>query len=379
MSKEHDVFISYADPDQELARLLQQLFHAVGISAYYAPDGLPRSPHDWENGLTQRGLKQCDFFVPIFSRHSIDRKWVLFEAGAANALGKRVFATKTEGISLDEIKRFPCAHRLQPFSLYDRNSLKVLLEQIGKAKHGKDHGKYDQFLGEVDKLLSSPRSNRRANWADQLICQARKRWIFIAGNIPKTLMSPSQSAVDEFHGFVRELTLCLFQAGFHLSACPQVPFVGRVVFDTAEGLITNNRFCGPNGCEVDYEIAGLYPIDEQSRIETTIPNGGWKDEWKKHLMKFRRSYLENKDWLVIIGGNAGTMDEFQAVKDINEGRNHSIKTCVVSHFGGTGKALIEDAFFHKHPRACFDGCKGWSPQDGIEKLAKLVAGLIKDH
>lgn len=378
-SKAHDVFISYAEPDSKLAKLLHDLFEDLGISAYFAPEELRTTPHDWEKGLTHGGLKQCAFFVPIFSKHSIDRKWVLFEAGAAMSLGMKVFATRTEGITREEVQQFPGAHRLQQFSLYDRGDIKVLFQQIGELKYGKDKTSLDDFTRRVNALFNETKpSSVHANWLNELVCQARKRWVFIAGNTSQTLMSPAKQVADEFHDFVRELTIRLFQAGYHLSACPQVTPVGRVVFDTAEELIASHSFCDVNGCEVDYEIAGIYPVDEQLR-KSPILNKDLEDQWKRHLMKFRRSYLENKDWLVIIGGNAGTMDEFQAVKDINKDRSHSIKTCVVSYFGGTGKELTKDPAFHKHPQVYFDGCKDWKDGDGLEKLAKLVAELIQHH
>ena len=90
MPREHDVFISFAEPDRKLANILHELFNAVGISSYFAPEALRKTPHDWEDGILRKGLRQSDCFVPIFSKHSLNRKWVIFEAGAATALGRKI-------------------------------------------------------------------------------------------------------------------------------------------------------------------------------------------------------------------------------------------------------------------------------------------------
>lgn len=378
MPKEHDVFISFAEPDRELAKLLHELFKAVGISSYFAPEALRKTPHDWEEGILKKGLKQTSCFVPIFSKYSVDRKWVIFEAGAATALGSKIFATRVEGITTKEIDGFPRAHRLQHFSLSDREDIKALIENIVSTKHKDEKDILLSQLSKVDEIFDSKSGNERSRLVNELVCQAKKRWVFMAGNIPLSNPPQSEEFRDEFKNFVKSLTMCLFKGGFNLSACPQVEMLGRVVLDSAEEFISEDGFCGVEGCDVDYEIAGIYPVDAQLRI-SPIPNKQLETQWKKHLLKFRRSYLENKDWLIIIGGNAGTNEEFEALKEINKTRRHGIKVCLIPHFGGAGRRLMEDSVVQKHPDLYFNGCKGWDAKAGIEKLAENVAKMIKEN
>jgi hypothetical protein len=371
---EFDVFVSFAESDRELALKLVALFKAVQMKAFFAPVELPKnSPEDWEKGILEKGLKKSRCFVPIFTKTSINRKWVLFEAGAAAALKLPIFATRVEGIEDREIREFPYATRLQNFKLFSPDSLRELLVAVATSKCKPEHleQKREQIRGKWDDLFE----NRR-ELINKFLCEARKRWIFIAGNIP-TEISIDKTILDEqIQLFVKHLTINLLRSGFNLSACPQVQPVGGVVLRNAETFMAEKDSCTMGGCEVDYEIAGIHPIDKNPNF-TDLSNKKAINRWHNHLLLYRRSYLENKDWLIVLGGNDGTKDEFDVVHSINESKlHHDIKVCFIPCFGGTAKKLNEDRSIFKNKKLYIDGCKNWKESEGFEKLAENVASII---
>ena len=372
---EFDVFISFAEADRDLALKLVALFKAVQMKAFFAPVELPKnSPQDWEKGILENGLKRSRCFVPIFTKNSINRKWVLFEAGAAAALKLDIFASRVEGIEDREIREFPYATRFQNFKLFNPESLKELLVAVATSKCKPEH--LEQKREQIREKWDDVYENRR-ELINRFLCEARKRWIFIAGNIPTEASIDKTVITDQIQYFVKHLAVDLLRDGFNLSACPQVKPIGGVVLRTAEAFMAERDSCTMGGCEVDYEIAGIHPIDKNPSF-ADLSNKKAISRWHNHLLLYRRSYLENKDWLIVLGGNEGTKDEFDVVQSINESKlHHDIKVCFIPCFGGTAKKLNDDRSVFKHKKLYFNGCENWNESEGFEKLAETIASIIR--
>ncbi len=120
-----------------LAEDLRALLSAAKLSSFFAPKSLPKeTPQEWERGILDEGLRQSRAFVPLFSRQSLSRRWVLFEAGAAAALRLKFFITHVEGIDEREITAFPYTHHLYHYKLYSEDDLRNLVINLLKGKDG---------------------------------------------------------------------------------------------------------------------------------------------------------------------------------------------------------------------------------------------------
>src|SRR4051794_13323297 len=92
MDKIH-AFISHANGESELAKLLQQRIVAdfIGlVEVFVSSDGTSLvAGSDWLKEVTAR-LQDADIYIVLCSQHSLDRPWINIELGAAMARSKRV-------------------------------------------------------------------------------------------------------------------------------------------------------------------------------------------------------------------------------------------------------------------------------------------------
>lgn len=369
--KIYDVFLSFAEPDRELAKKLHALFSAAKLSCYFAPKDLPKeTPEEWQKGILQQGLKQSRCFVPVFTRQSLIRRWVLFEAGAAAAHNLKFLVTHVNGVDAQEISQFPYTQHLFHFKLYVEENLRDLLLNVYKEKHGQNQNE-ESFRQQLDHVFS-----QRQKLVQAVICRAKRRWIFIAGNTP-TQVAPKSVNTKDIPKFVRRLSSKLMDHGFNLSACPQVKSVGKIVLDTAEKKISQQSVCALTGCDVDYEIAGIYPIDREVRLSTAANR--IRTRWMEHLLEFRKSYLVNKDWLILIGGNNGTLEEFEAAQQLNAETSQCLRVCFVRCFGGSAARLNRKLKSLPNSELYYNGCEGWRRSDGINALVDNVVKIIEGN
>ena len=81
------VFISHSQRDASLARQLANNLTRLGLTALNPTRRTESS--DWRR-QTQSAIRKADALVLIASPERLTSSWVLYEAGAAEALGKRV-------------------------------------------------------------------------------------------------------------------------------------------------------------------------------------------------------------------------------------------------------------------------------------------------
>jgi hypothetical protein len=178
-----------------------------------------------------------------------------------------------------------------------------------------------------------------SKYTDEIVSLAKTRWVFIAGNTPQECERPnedipwfttSDAFKEKLRDFVIALTKALLERGFSVTACPQVDAVGLHAINTAADVIAGQRL--PD--HIDYRIAGIFPIDRSAKNIGLSENA--KKHWVAHIMKFRRSYLADHDWLVLVGGNQGTQDEYEAAKSLK------VKTLAIPCFGGTARRVADE-------------------------------------
>ncbi len=88
------VFLSYSSDDRWFARsLLDRLVKHPRVSVF-ATQSLSAG-EDWQRRLKEE-LVRSNLFLVVLSTRSVRSRWVLYELGAAWALGKQILAVLTE-------------------------------------------------------------------------------------------------------------------------------------------------------------------------------------------------------------------------------------------------------------------------------------------
>ena len=90
----YTVFISHSTNDRWIAKQISEMIEARGrrhrIKTFLDEKDIEGGDSIHEAIL--RNVRNCDEFLVLLSRYSINRPWVLVEIGAAWALGKRIVA-----------------------------------------------------------------------------------------------------------------------------------------------------------------------------------------------------------------------------------------------------------------------------------------------
>lgn len=357
-SKQFSAFLSFADPDRELVKALNELFWQMREPTYFAPVELPRTgTPEWRKEIIN-GIKNSYSFVPIYSRHSIKRPWVLYESGVADFLQLPRYPARVSSINISDIDYLPSEGTLV-YDLFDVDSLVQLCVNVCLSKGGNQ----DEVTAKVERVV------RQSSITKKIITISKTRWVFIAGNTPndeKVLSSQigwyknKTEFEEKLKKFVNNLTETLLDEGFSISACPQVPSVGMHIINKAVNCIATKKYLDP----VDFRIAGLYPIDREAR-ELKLQSEA-KQHWLDHIMDFRRSYMDDQEWLILIGGNEGTYEEYLAATETKT------KIFSIPCFGGTAKEVWDKEV--GRVIKCKD-CLGKDGQCGKEEIEKIIKFL----
>ncbi len=150
-----------------------------------------------------------------------------------------------------------------------------------------------------------------------------------------------------------------------------------VVLQTAQKRIAQDAICPITGCTMDYEIAGIFPVDRDVRL-AALGDAHNRARWMEHVLQFRKSYLAGKDWLLLLGGNEGTMEEFQAAEALNSEESKGLRTCFIPCFGGTAMKLSRRRRSLRNPDLCHNGCTGWRLGSNLDSLADNVVKVLTE-
>ena len=97
------VFISHSHRDSALAKQLSNNLKRLWVRAL-DPTREIRPGDDWRKGI-QSAIKEADALIVIGSPHGLASSWVLYETGAAEALGKPVMVLFPEVHSFAELPK----------------------------------------------------------------------------------------------------------------------------------------------------------------------------------------------------------------------------------------------------------------------------------
>jgi len=371
--KHYIAFLSFSEPDRPLAEAIKGLFSQLQEQVFFAPTQLPQAgPANFPDAIIS-GIMASHCFVPVYTVHSLKRPWVLYESGLADSLELPRFPVRVVNVTPEEITR-TVPSRTQPhyFAVYEKNELVEFAINVCLSKHPKrEQKKFRRFYKErVESELA-------ANvYARQILSLAKQRWVFIAGNTPRGTYQKkytlkwaaigTKNYNPRLRAFVKRLTVALLNDGFSLCSCPQVQPVGEVVAaEAAKWLAKHN---GRSSNFSDYRIGGIYPVDLRTR-ESRWPKDA-RDLWLKRLMDFRRSYLADQEWLILIGGSEGTQEEHKAAKNLNDVRVFSIPC-----FGGAARKVWNN-LKPRHKGPCRD-CSKMNGQCTPNNFAGIIEYLKK--
>jgi len=325
--RKYAAFFSFADVDRALVSELKSLFDVIHVPTYFAPEDLPEagSPH-WKSAI-RRAVGESECVVRVFTRNSVRRPWPVYETGVADALDRTVFFARVAALPYSAIKEVTPGKEGYVYNLHDaKQVVNLVLAVCQRYLSGRSY---------KDSRAGFRAALKASQHLEGVVCRARVRSVFIAGSLPVSgivsLSVPNSTAkrpAKRIAALTADVTRMLLDAGFTVGSCPEVPDVGAVAAREATRWIAENV---QRECE-RYRIGGLYPIDRSTRESDY--SAAQKRHWEHFLADFRRSYLRDYEWLLVIGGNQGTMEEFDAALDIK-----TLKVCSIPAAGGTGSTI----------------------------------------
>jgi hypothetical protein len=126
--KRYLVFISHSEKDRWVARQMAALIGEQG-RRYGVETFLDEKDIEGGESISdsiRKNIQECDEFLVLLSRYSIDRPWVLIEIGAAWVLGKRITAI------IDKVTPEEMPDIITPYKALDLNSFDQYLQELMK-------------------------------------------------------------------------------------------------------------------------------------------------------------------------------------------------------------------------------------------------------
>ena len=298
------------------------------------------------------------------TRNTLRRSWVIYETGAADALNIERIPDRVAGIAHHEIAMIPGEQRFA-HDLFDRQSVEDLVVKVLRKSRGLE-AQHEQAYRKA--LRDSEELNR-------LIELASERWVFIAGNLLESEYSTryprSMSVEGKEYGpldvsrFVtRQVTTLLLESGFSVASCANIESVGLEVMNAAHTWMEGRKV---NRID-NYRIGELYSIDRAVRGEVASQQ---REYFEKTIAQFRASYLKLNEWLLILGGNTGTWEEFEAAKNLE-----GLRVTAIPALGGVAKRLwTERQSLNLGTRLVFpiEDLEEWN-QVACERVVKALIG-----
>lgn len=122
------IFISHSTKDswiaKQIAKSIEEKCGRYGVKTF-----LDEKDIEGGESITQslkRNIRECQEFVVLISRYSINRPWVLIEIGAAWVLEKRITAI------IDKVSPEEMPDVITPYKAIDLNDFEKYLEQLTK-------------------------------------------------------------------------------------------------------------------------------------------------------------------------------------------------------------------------------------------------------
>jgi hypothetical protein len=367
-TKKYAAFLSFAHPDKELVMCLKNLFRQLDKEVYFSLQELPKAnkSKEWRKTIID-SIRNSSCFITIYTPHSLKREWVLYESGIADAFKIQRLPARVSSVLPSEIEDLPNPGAFV-YDLSDKDSLANLITKVCVIV-GEEESSY--ALEVLNVVHNSP-------LAERIYHLSRTRWVFIAGNYPDNAALPTsglnwfttrEDYLDRLKKFCKMLTETLLREGFSVSACPQVEVVGMHVISEAVAFLDD--VAGQHPMHVDFSIGGIHPIDREARNSSLSDTA--KRKWIDHIMGFRKSYLSNQEWLILIGGNEGTKEEYAAAKA------SKIKIMTIPCFGGISATIHSKATFKlKGPCAHCIKRDGTCDHNDIMNIVLALKGISSE-
>lgn len=335
-------FLSFANSDRELVYSLHKLFEEVGLTTYFAPEELPKRGSDEWRKTILNSMKDCQCVIPVLTRHSILRPWVLYEIGAADMQGLPIYRARTVDITSTQLQQMPGTDGYA-FNLSDEQNLKDLILKVCEHSRGAD------FRNNVEKMVTKLLEEDKLAYKIRELSSLRK--VFIGGSPPtnrehldKLKIKNESSTGNELLGeVVKNFTKNLLEEGFFVSSCPDTSVVGVSVAKAAIDWAKKN---GKKLTEC-YSIQGNLQLICDESDET-----GLLHVLESGFMESRKQYLKDYEYLVVFGGNSRSMLECRAARELG-----TVKIIPVPCIGGTALEIYNSPNFKTMK---FDNVKVWN-------------------
>jgi hypothetical protein len=125
------VFISHSTNDRWIAKQIAKLLKDAGDITTFLDerdikvgDSIPES--------IRTSIQQCDEFLVLLTRNSLNRPWVLIEISAAWGQGKRIIAI------IDKVTPEEMPEIMLPYKAVDLNDLEEYISQVVERAKGVD-------------------------------------------------------------------------------------------------------------------------------------------------------------------------------------------------------------------------------------------------
>lgn len=310
------IFFSHAIIDKAISLAIYKLlnmfiadFNLNGTyQIFYSPVNLnqiTKKDQRWSEAIREAmSLSSC--CLVLVTPSSINNKWVNYELGLAKAYGKPIIPIGIYGIQHNQF--IHC--EMQVRSLEQKDNYSFLMKTLFND---------NERIG-VRRIEDWLIKNNISQRIDEIVNRAKKRTVYIVGSKPEKSQYTSQ--FKYISNFLNAICTSLIKNNCIICSYPSVEDVGKIVAD-----------CVLDQDASKYEIAGLYKFDKDFK-KFTISNEGIT-KWFKILSKFRRLYLEGKDFMIIIGGSFSTKEEYDVAVEKN-----TLQILPIPCFGGFGRDLF---------------------------------------
>jgi hypothetical protein len=124
--KRYLIFVSHSTKDRWIARQIAQLLERSGVDCGVKTflDERDIAVGDSIPDTIRQNIKECDEFLVLLTKNSIDRPWVLIEISAAWGHGKRIIAV------IDKVTPEEMPEIMLPYKAIDLNDLEEYVGQL---------------------------------------------------------------------------------------------------------------------------------------------------------------------------------------------------------------------------------------------------------
>jgi len=302
-AKDMEIFISHSQQDKAVAVEFKKVFEEFGN--YLKPEIIKNSVEvflssklsteqegdgKWKENF-ETHLGNSDVIVILVSPKSINSRWVQYETGYAMAMSK---------MDKDKVKK------IIQIGIRGATPEKILLNDnyIQYVRDSEEFQRVCAKIFDVSEKFAKGWCTVNKSEMQKLINLCNERCVYFVGSRPEGELEEGENWKELFRmNFISELTKELLDKGCKISSYPTVKDVGMLVYNAAKNK--NLKL---------YEISGLYNFDKPLTIskDETIE----LDTWNNYLSEFRKHYLENKDSMIIIGGNNHTKQECEVAEKL---------------------------------------------------------------